>query len=390
MHTTEKHPLPRKIFDNLMVARELYCVSIYLPMNKGGKEQNQHLAQARLKKCIREVKAALVKHQIHNDEIEDYLKPIEQLLAEIELWRNPSDGLSLFLDSKKGLRYYKIPIEFGETTYVANHFYLLPLLPLYEDDGSYYLLELSQDYVKLFEASRYHFKDMQLEVIAPSRLEDAVGYDYEEKSLGLRSGPDQQNAGFYYGHGEGKDDRKIELTAFFKEIDKGVRKVVTDRKAPIVLFCSNGFYGLYAKVNSHQNLFKDYLSGDPEFQNNAERHQASWSLVAPYFKERKMEKITRFKEAYHTQKTSYEMKVIMGAALSGRIETLFVAENADVFGIYDQDDQEVIEEPQHTLQNTSLINLAALQTYGQGGNVYFLPKDEMPVKESLMNAIFRF
>ncbi|HSQ46218.1 MAG TPA: hypothetical protein VLM44_04775, partial [Lutibacter sp.] len=98
MSVAIKHPLPKPIFEKLANTHGLHCVSIYLPMHKDGKEQNLRLAQATLKQCIRKVQTDLERHEMDSQEIKKYLKPIEALIADIELWRNPSNGLAIFLD----------------------------------------------------------------------------------------------------------------------------------------------------------------------------------------------------------------------------------------------------------------------------------------------------
>jgi hypothetical protein len=389
MNISEKHPLPKKDFEVLAESRDLYCVSIFLSMDKKGREQNLHLAQARLKQCINEVKKTLSEHQMHMNEIDKYLQPAEQLLDKVELWRNPSDGLAIFLDSENGMKYYTLPIPFETKTYVANHFYLLPLLPLYHNDGLYYLLDLSQDYVKLYEASRYSFKDMYLEDFAPGQLEDAVGFDYQQKNLQFRSGQAAHGASFH-GQGAGKEDEKDELSRYLRMLDKGVKKIVSDSQAPLVLSCTDRLYALYTAANTHHNLFDKHLPGDPEYKKDDERHRESWVLVEEYFQQSQFDKINEFNEQYHTKKTSYELDVIVNAALNGKIDTLFIEERGNVFGIYDKKDNEVSIDEKHEINNVSLTNLAALQTFIQGGAVYFLPTEQMPVKESSMNAVFRY
>ena len=389
MNTSENHPLPKKDFENLIEERHVYCVSIYLPMDKKGKEQNMHLAQALLKQCIDEVQQGLTQRQMHMDDIKEYLEPVTQLIDNVELWRNPSEGLAIFLDSKNGMRYYKTPISFEVNTYVAGHFYLLPLLPLYHNDGLYYLLELSQDYVKLYKASHYSFKDVNLEDLAPKQLEDAVGFDFEQKNLQFRSGQATHGASFH-GQGAGKDDEKDELLRFFRMLNEGVRKIVSDSKAPLVLSCTNRLYALYVEVNTHNNLYDKHLTGDPEFKKDVERHQESWELVEEYFQRPRLNKLTQFNEQYHTQKTSYEINAIVTAAFNGKIDTLFIEDGSNIFGIYNTKENEVSIDSKHEIYNASLTNLAALRTFEQGGEVYFLPSEQMPVMESPMNAIFRY
>lgn len=389
MNTFENHPLPKKTFETLAAKNDLHSVSIYLPMHKTGKEQNEHLAQANLKNCINEVHKTLAKYQLHKDEINNYLKPIEELISNIDLWRNPSDGLAIFLD-KKGLNYYPFPISFETQTYVADHFYLKPLLPLYHENGVYYLLELSQDYIKLYEANKYGFKDLYIEDFAPDQLEKAVGFDYKPKMLQFRSGHATHGAGSFHGHGEGKDDDRKELITFFKAIDLGVKKAIIDQKAPLILACADPLYGIYKKANSHPNLYDKHISGDPEFKDKKKMHQQSWDLVQEYFKRTKKTKLDLFTELYHTPKISFDPSEIIPASINGKIDTLFIKKNTDLFGIYNKEKNFIRFEESKELNNTSLINLAAMYTFMQKGKVYELDTKEMPAKGQPISALYRY
>ena len=332
---------------------------------------------------------ALAKHKLQEDKIKNYLKPIEDIIANIDLWRRPSDGLAIFLD-KKNFSYYPFPISFETQTYVANHFYLKPILPLYHEYGVYYLLELSQDYIKLYEATRYGFKDLYIEDFAPDQLEKAVGFDYKPKMFQFRSGQSTHGAGSFHGHGEGKDDDKKELITFFRAIDLGVKQAITDQKAPLVLACSAPLYSIYKEANSHPNFYDKHISGDPEFKDKKEMHQQSWEIVQEYFKRTKKTKLDLFTECCHTSKTSYDPSEIILAAINGKIDTLFVRKGADLFGVYNKEKKYISFDDSKKLNNTSLINLAAMYTFRQKGKVYELDADEMPVQEQPINALFRY
>jgi len=389
MYTTADHPLPKKTFEVLAAKRNPHCVSIYLPMHKKGKEQNEHLAQKSLKSCIREVQKNLAEYQMHEDEIKKYLKPINDLIDNIELWRHPSDGIAIFLDAE-GLNYYSLPIPFTIKNYVDNRFYLKPLLPLYHEDGVYYLLELSEDYVKLYEASRFGLKDVHVEDFAPDQLEKVVGFDFRPRMLQFRSGQATHGAGSFHGYGEGKDDKKKELTSFFRAIDKGVKKILGDNKNPLLLACVDSSYFQYKKTNSYPHLYDKNIGGDPEFRDKNSLHQESWKLMKVYFEKTKKDKLKQFTDFYHTPKTSFELNDIIPAGVDGKIDTLFVQHNTDIFGAYDWENKHVILDEQKEIHNISLTNLVALQTFTQGGKVYVLEADEMPIKECAVIALFRY
>jgi len=389
MYTSEFHPLPIKTFETLAANHYLHCVSIYLPMDKKGKEQNEHLAQETLKKCIKNVHKTLKEYQLSDTEISTYLKPIETLIADIELWRNPSEGLAIFLD-KKGLHYYTLPIPFETKTQVANSFYLTPLLPLYEEEGIYYLLELSQDYVQLYKASKYGLSNLHIGNLAPDTLEKAVGFDFKQKMLQSRSGQNAFSSGVFHGHGEGIDDEKKEIFAFLKAIDNAVNKSIKNNKAPLVIASTNNVFSSYKKVNTYPNLYDENCKGDPEFKNKTILHEASLEIIKPYFEKIKKQQVNQFQELYHTPKISYQVNEIIPAAISGKIDALFVEKNIDQFGVYNKENGKLILDNKKEIQNTSLTNLAAIQTFINGGKVYVLEAEEMPVQGRPVNAIFKY
>jgi hypothetical protein len=390
MKDLQIYPIPKPTFEALMKHQHAHSVTVYMPMFKGGKEQNENMGQASLKECIREAQELLKAYQIHESEIKDYLRPIQELVSDIELWRNPAEGLAIFLDKENGMAFYKLPIAFDKQVYVANSFYVQPLFPLFSGDGRYYLLALSQDYVKLYQGSRYFFEEVVDEEITPKRLEEAVGYDYEEKQIQVRSGHAAHRAGSFHGYGEGKDDEKKELVSYFRQIDTELLKRLKNTSAPLVISCVDKLYPLYSQVNTYPNLYKKNVSGDPEFKDETVLHQDSWELVGGEFSKIKKEKMHQFTEHSHTTKTSYQLSEIIRAANDGKIDTLFVNNDVAAFGTYDLTTQCLILDETKEVQNVSLTNMAAVKTMMNKGHVYVVENSEMPVKNKSLNALMRF
>ena len=117
---------------------------------------------------------------LSQDEIDQLGEPVEKLLDDSNFWRHQSEGLALFI-SKDFFRSYTLPVDFGELSYISNHFYLKPLVPLFSGDERFYLLSLQPDKVRLFEATRYRCDEIDIEDKVPSQLEDRVGHDFEER-----------------------------------------------------------------------------------------------------------------------------------------------------------------------------------------------------------------
>jgi len=390
MNNITTRTFTEKTFKQLTAIKDPHCVSIYLPMYKKGKELNEGLGQSNLKSCLKKVQSDLIENGYDENMVNTYLTPINNIVSDLGFWRNPSDGVVIFLDRINGIRYYKLPLSFEIRTYVADHFYLFPLLPFFYNNGIYYLLNISRDHVRLFEGSRAYFQEIHIEKIAPTQLEEAVGYDYEQKMLQYRTGQMMHQTGSFHGQGEGKEDQKKELVSFFRKINQGVSKILSNKNAPLIIACTDELFPIYKKVNTHRNLWNTNLSGDPEFKGKNELHKKSWRLIRHYFETTMREKLAKFSEKIQTSKTSSQLSEIIAAAIKGKIDTLFIQNNKDVFGTYHSVKNCLILDDRKEMGNLSLLNMAGINTFLQGGNVYFLDKEEMPAKNSAMNALFRF
>ena len=383
-------PLPLDQMENLAKFKSPFCVSIYIPTYKTGKEQNQGLSQAHLKAAIKESARSLLSQGMNPKAIDNYLEPISELLSDFQLWRNPSDGMVIFLSQENGLTYYQLPIEFDPYVYVGDHYYIVPLTPLFEFDSSFYLLTLSQDHVKLYMGNQYRLEDLYVNEFAPEVLEEAVGFDFEQKMLQFRSGQATHNAGSFHGRGEGKDDSTKEIIYFFREINKGVNKAIEKRNAPLILACTDWLYPVYKEVNSYPNLYSKHLSGDPEFTPKSKLKENAWSILRDYYSARKRQKIDFYNEVTHTPRASHQISDIITAAIQGRIDTLFIKKGAKVYGTYNSKNSCVILDSEKDNLNVSLINLAATHTLLQGGHIFVLDQEDMPFQKRPLNAIFRF
>ena len=164
-------PFTKNTFEELAAIRDSYCISIYLPLQKRGMEHTKITGKIYLKNCLKEIYTILVDYGYNEPSINTYLEPIRNLVDDINFWRNTSKGLAIFLNRNNKIRYFKSPLSFEIKTYVADHFYLIPLLTLFSDNGIYYLLELSRDEAKLYEGSRDYFHDIQLKKITGTQLE---------------------------------------------------------------------------------------------------------------------------------------------------------------------------------------------------------------------------
>ena len=266
-------------------------------------------------------------------------------------------------------------------------------MPLFNGDGLFYLLTLKGDEVKFYEGTRHTITEVITPEEVPSRLEDVVGYDYEQKNLQFRS--EQQGnmkAGMYHGSGEGKAEELNEMKRYFRAVNDGILKMLhDDQRPPLVVCCQDFHFPIYEEVNTYQNLYPEHVSGNPEDKDMTQLHEEAWSLLQPHFAKEREEKLKLYSQYIGTGKASADVNMIIKAAIEGRIDTLFVQNGAEIFGDYDSSTQEANVQDELTDDNISLLNLIAIKVLETDGSIYILEEEDMPDENhKKINAVYRY
>lgn len=367
-----------------------FCVSIYIPTHRSGEETLNGKDSLNLKNQLKNIKSKLENQGMSENEIEKFVKPIDDLLDDREFWAHQSDGLAIFL-SEGLFEKYTIPVSFEAFNYLSNEFYLKPLMPLFNSDGLFYMLTLKMDDVKFYEGTRHSITEIVIDDLVPSRLEDRVGYDHEQKNLQFRSQQGNSGKGMFHGHGDDESELKNELLRYFRSIDKGLMSILhEDQNPPLVVACLDFHFPIYKEVNSYQNLFSEHISGNPADKDVFLLHEQAWKLLKPYFNQTREEKVDLYSEYLGTGKASYDINNIIPAALQGKVDTLFLENKADVFGVFDPKTQTVDVQDSSQATNVSLLNLASMEVLAKGGTVYLMEKENLPELTSEINALYRY
>ncbi|EAR17056.1 hypothetical protein [Robiginitalea biformata] len=365
------------------------CISIYIPTHRSGQEVLEKKDPLALKNQLKEVSQKLTEQGYSDREIEAMLEPATELLEDTEFWRHQSDGLALFL-SEGYFKKFTLPLEFEPAHYVSNGFYLVPMMPILTGDGRYFILTLDLEGVKLYEGTRYSITEVVVDDLTPSRLQDRVGYDYEEKFLQFRSQQEGSGHALFHGHGEGEADHKNEILRYFRAVNDGLMQLLHDEQQPLVVVCLDYLFPIYREANDYQHLMESHIAINPEDLDVLSLHDRTWNLVAPHFETERKAKAGSYQQALGSKKATPDIRDIVPAALDGRVEALFLREGEDTWGLYNREAREtkIHEEPREA--SVSLFNLAAGETYRQSGTVYVLPDEEMPDEHSAVCALFRY
>ncbi|MDR9457198.1 MAG: hypothetical protein RI572_07285 [Salegentibacter sp.] len=379
--------ISEKEFQELAGFNNEVSVSIFIPTERAGKDVLEEKSKTHLKSLWKEIKNKLEKKEVSKDKIEKLDEPIQELLNDKGFWRHQSDGLAIYV-TEDFFRKFTLPLKFDTHYYINREFYLKPLVPLFSGDGRFYLLSLQVENVEFFEASKYSITPVKIDDLTPARLEDTVGYDYEEKSLQQKSSASSMGQQAMHGHAGADRERKNEIFRFFRAVDQGLHSLLQEEKLPLLVACQDYLFPIYKEANTYDNLYPEAVTGNPKDTDMLGLHQRAWETIEPLFEKQKRDKLNQFHD--QNGKTAVSIHDILPGVHQGKVDTLFLDRNAEIWGTYNEDKMKVdIQEGQRN-GNFSLMNWAARNVLNQGGNVFLLDEEQMPENSSKMNAIFRY
>ncbi|MDO9556031.1 MAG: hypothetical protein Q7J82_00395 [Coriobacteriia bacterium] len=362
-------------------------VSVYLPTHRFGPQTQAD--QTALKNALRDAEELLTDGGMRTPDAAALLAPAKALCDERPFWLRSSTGLALFIGPDH-MRTFRLPEEFSTRVVVDRRFHLKPLLGIVGSDRHFWLLNLSQKHVSLMRGSRQGVEEVDLTGVPESLAEALRWDDFEKTSLQFHTGTSgtgsRRPAVF---HGTGETDVKGELVQYFRKIDKGVTEYLQGDLAPLVLSGVDYLLPIYREVNSHPALAEAAVTGSPESTYPETRFQQAWSIVLPLFEQARDKAARRLDDAWGSSKTTSDPEMLVPAAMHGRVDTLFVATDRELWGHYDgKTDTAVIHSPAQP-GDEDLLDLAAFEALLSGAEVYAVPADELP-RGSTLAAILRY
>ncbi len=376
--------LSKEEFISLALFNSDVCVSIFIPTQRGGKEVLEGKNQRHLKSQWKEVKSKLEKDGISKEKLENMSNSVNKLIKDGDFWRHQSDGLAVFL-AENVFEYYTLPVNFEAHHYIGKEFYLKPLVPMFSGKGKFFILEIQPKHVAFFEATNYSITPIEVEDLTPDRLEDRVGWDYEEKHLNHKGPGNTQ-----HGYAPATRERKDEFLRFFRAVDQGIDKIIHHETVPLIVACEDYLFPIYQEANTYNHLYGECVPGNPNDNRHIiELHAKALEQLQPYFEKEKEEKMVAFKDEV-PEKTSTGVTDILPSIFEGKVDTLFLENREDIFGTFNEENMKVKIENVQTANNTSLMNLAAKKVIEQGGSVYLIEPAFMPEKDSKMSALLRY
>ena len=373
-------------------------ISIYMPVVAAGAEVRQN--PIRFKNLIKEAHRRLIEAGVDETQITQLLEKAEEIDRQ-DFWEGIGEqGLAIFI-SKNVFNYYIVPLEFEELVVVSDGFHVKPLLQIFNQNGRFYVLGLSQNKVRMLVGTRFRCQEIDLTALenVPTSLDEALQYDDSEEQLQMhstgRGGSQNAQAGIFHGQGVGTDDaeHKTNIMRFFKALAKGLEKNILhhDEQVPLVLAGVDFLIPMYKEASSYQYVMEDAVTGNPEILSPQELHSQALPIVETYWNNSQKKVIDLYNELLgnNSGNASNNLEEIVAAAYYQKIDTLLVAKDKHKWGLFDKGSQKIYMHQQEETGDRDLLDLAAAHTLINGGSVYVVEPDKVPSNKPVA-AIFRY
>jgi len=386
--------LSRESLQTLMETQHGPCISLFMPTDRTGVEGQQD--QLRIRRLIREAESLVRGNaQLHSAQVEDLLEPLRALLDNEQFWSHAGDGLAIFR-SPTAFRSFRLPSSFKEQAVVGDHFYLRPLLPLLTYDGSFYILALSQNAVRLLACTHDHVNELPLPEQVSASLAEFLKDEERENDLQSHSSASFGTVGkagrhptIFHGQGVGTDDAKDDILRYFQHIDRGLHDLLRDETASLVLAGVEYLFPIYQQANSYPHLLEQGIAGNPDKLQAEALREKAWAVVEPVILQARQEAAAQYTDLASTERASSNTSEIVPAAYYGRVASLFVARDREQWGTFDLATGRLQVHEQAQPGDGDLLDLAATQTLLHGGAVYAVEQTDMPDAAPLA-AVFRY
>ena len=348
-------------------------VSLFLPTHHAGNQGQQD--RIRLKNLLQQARHVIAIF-VGKNNADTFLAPAAELLEAPGFWSHPREGLALFCRDGS-VQYVWTPMTLPELIVTGQHCHLKPLMPLLQQDGKFYLLELTQHGVQLHVGTRFGLQPIALPG-APSSIEEALGTTDTEHHVGVRSmHGGAAGSAMYFGTGA-EDDAKENIKHYFRRIDTCVCALLHGEHTPLVSAGVAYLLPLYSEVNHYPHLNKIGITGSPERSDIRDLHARAWDVVAPHYAGANDAARERFAQLAGTALTTTDLGDVLRAVYQGRVEHLFITGDAARWGTYDAFTEHMQEYDPRRDQDEDLLNTALLQALATRAKVQVLPQAQLP------------
>jgi hypothetical protein len=346
-------------------------ISIYFPFGVSPEERES--ARVRLSRLVSRAESLLLRH--YPQITSRFLRPLKGL-AERLTKLAPAKGLAVFCSPQR-MAYMPLERPVSEMAIVANSFHVKPLLPLAAGEETFFVLVLEPFLARVFAGNRDGLDELEAFRAVAGLAGDKIVSYRPRLSSGTRIGA--QRTGLI-----GPRD----LSAFFHDIDRRLKKIVGRKRTPIILVGESDAIARYRALSKVRTITADdiVLSGSESYK-ISDLHRLTWPIASQTV----VCKNRRLNRAYKLSRLRGQvLENLQDVALAvheGRVESLFLDSSVQIWGHLDQNGSVHLTRGVGEKPCDDLLDDLAERVLAAGGKVHVLDPKAMPANRAAVAVL---
>ena len=362
--------------DRLIAHHAFPTVTLSLPTHMGSRDVRQD--RIRLRNLSTQASERLAAAGLDRRVADQLLAPVRSLAEDETFWLEQAPGLVLFVASSL-FEIMRLPFSPAEELSIGSRFHIRHLLPALDGDYPFLVLAISARRARLFEAGRYDIREVvngDFPIQGPEPSRDVSDLTREGNGNGRRAIAQEQGVS--------------EFADFFARIADATARYANGRDIPVVLAAMPEFAGHFRGAARVRNLTHGEVSENAETLSERELHRLAYEKIRPLFAARENQVLEKFDLVFGQSqaRASIDVAEVVEAARTGRVDTLFVADDSHVWGRLDPTSG-LIQHSERNPEDEDLLDYATAETWRNGGAVRVLPRFMAPFGKPV-SAIFRY
>ncbi len=365
-------PSPAEI-GKLVATRGEAMISIYLQTTP----ETQHIdaARTRLKQLTHDAVAQLEEVGVAKRTIWPIEEQLHDLMDDDEFWRTQANSLAIFV-TPDSLRSYRLPNHLTETVQVSDRFHLKPLLRAVSMPQHAFILALAENELRVIELLG---DQPAQELRVPGMPKDAASV----------AGTANVNSRSYSGRQGGGEGQKHHLRQYCRQIDAGLRALLTGRHEPLILAATDPLLSMYRSVNTYAHLAEHAIETSPVRIPAHELGAQARTVVDEINAQSVAEFATLYSARENEGRATTQVARAARAATFGAVDTLLVDMDSVMPGLVDEETGEVTFDEDSSAVSYGIIDEIAGRVIAHGGKVIAVRRADIP-QEADLAAVLRY
>ncbi|MGZ3772663.1 MAG: baeRF3 domain-containing protein [Pseudobdellovibrionaceae bacterium] len=345
------------------------CISIYIP--------------SMLEKTMNIEYQALVRRAIYLLSFDPRNDLRNDLVEKLNAF-NPYDhmtsldqGLAIFVN-RNWANYFVSRHELPSKVVVAESFHLKPILDDLQGVQVCHALVISADEALLIHCDNGVGTELHTFLFRQGKNSNSIHWKHLDESETAQIPHLKVHL-----RGRGQEDsqfkRKAGVKLFLKWIESKINKESKYKEQPLYVFTNEILFNAYREISSHPHpVFSriELSKGIPRLE--ALLHQVRLLLQKNLGQQKELSSIS-IDELKQQKRMVDDLANISKAALNGRIKTLFLRDNIDVWGQFHRDSGQItFHEKQQDSKDDDILDDIACEVIRKGGEVIVLNEKDMP------------